>query len=171
MTAGFQRPTQSQTWSSSTAKGLRGSAGIAPSRCTIIRMASFISLHDSRVLGIDATPRLRRAALSAVARNAAHRTLLPTAIEHYVAADASVRGNDAFVDGLDMIGLGFGRSVPFKRSHFLFLVRAFVLLAMRFDFNSDDVGLIALISLGATGEPRPVQGSQPALATKLPLFP
>ena len=38
--------------------------------------------------------------------------LLPTAIEHYVAADASVRVIDAFVDGLDMIGLGFGRSVP-----------------------------------------------------------
>jgi transposase len=38
--------------------------------------------------------------------------LLPAAIEDYVAADASVRVIDAFVDGLDMIGLGFGRSVP-----------------------------------------------------------
>ena len=38
--------------------------------------------------------------------------LLPAAIEDYVAADAPVRVIDVFVDGLDMIGLGFGRSVP-----------------------------------------------------------
>jgi transposase len=38
--------------------------------------------------------------------------LLPAAIEDYVAADASVRVIDAFVDGLDVRGLGFGRSVP-----------------------------------------------------------
>jgi transposase len=38
--------------------------------------------------------------------------LLPAAIEDYVAADAPVRVIDAFVDGLDVIGLGFGRSVP-----------------------------------------------------------
>jgi transposase len=37
--------------------------------------------------------------------------LLP-AIEDYVAADAPVRVIDAFVDGFDVRGLGFGRSVP-----------------------------------------------------------
>ncbi len=34
--------------------------------------------------------------------------LLPVAIEDYVAADAPVRVIDAFVDGLDVNGLGFG---------------------------------------------------------------
>ena len=38
--------------------------------------------------------------------------LLPAAIEDYVVADAPVRVLDAFVDGLDVRGLGFGRSVP-----------------------------------------------------------
>ena len=38
--------------------------------------------------------------------------LLPAAIEDYVAAGAPVRVIDAFVDGLDVSGLGFGRSVP-----------------------------------------------------------
>jgi transposase len=38
--------------------------------------------------------------------------LLPAAIEDYVAADAPVRVIDAFVDGLDVAGLGFGRSSP-----------------------------------------------------------
>jgi transposase len=38
--------------------------------------------------------------------------LLPVAIEDYVAADAPVRVIDAFVNGLDVNGLGFGRSVP-----------------------------------------------------------
>jgi transposase len=38
--------------------------------------------------------------------------LLPATIEDYVTADASVRVVDAFVDGLDVKGLGFGRSVP-----------------------------------------------------------
>jgi transposase len=38
--------------------------------------------------------------------------LLPAAIEDYVAADAAVRVIDAFVDGLDFKGLGFGRSMP-----------------------------------------------------------
>jgi len=38
--------------------------------------------------------------------------LLPAAIDDYVAADASVRVIDAFVEGLDVAGLGFGRSVP-----------------------------------------------------------
>lgn len=38
--------------------------------------------------------------------------LLPAAIEDYVVADAPVRVIDAFVDGLDVTGLGFGRSVP-----------------------------------------------------------
>ena len=38
--------------------------------------------------------------------------LLPAAIEDYVAAAAAVRVIDAFVDGLDVSGLGFGRSVP-----------------------------------------------------------
>ena len=37
---------------------------------------------------------------------------LPAAIEDYVAADAPVRVIDAFVDGLDVNGLGLGRSVP-----------------------------------------------------------
>lgn len=38
--------------------------------------------------------------------------LLPAVIEDYVAADAPVRVIDAFVDGLDVRGLRFGRSVP-----------------------------------------------------------
>jgi transposase len=38
--------------------------------------------------------------------------LLPAAIEDYVAAAAPVRVIDAFVDGLDVSGLGFERSVP-----------------------------------------------------------
>ncbi len=38
--------------------------------------------------------------------------LLPAAIEDYVAADAPVRVIDAFVAGLDVRGLRFGRSVP-----------------------------------------------------------
>jgi transposase len=38
--------------------------------------------------------------------------LLPARLEDYVAPDAPVRVIDAFVDGLDMAGLGFGRSVP-----------------------------------------------------------
>lgn len=38
--------------------------------------------------------------------------LLPSAIEDYVAAAAPVRVIDAFVDGLDMAGLGFGRARP-----------------------------------------------------------
>lgn len=38
--------------------------------------------------------------------------LLPAAIEDYVTANASVRVIDAFVDGLDVRGLGFGRSIP-----------------------------------------------------------
>ncbi|HEX5421853.1 MAG TPA: IS1182 family transposase [Gammaproteobacteria bacterium] len=38
--------------------------------------------------------------------------LLPAAIEDYVAADAPVRVIDAFVDGLDVRELAFGRSVP-----------------------------------------------------------
>ena len=37
--------------------------------------------------------------------------LLPAAIEDYVVADAPVRVIDAFVDGLDVRGLGFGRSI------------------------------------------------------------
>ena len=38
--------------------------------------------------------------------------LLPALIEDYVAADAPIRVIDAFVDGLDIAGLGFGRGVP-----------------------------------------------------------
>jgi transposase len=38
--------------------------------------------------------------------------LLPAAIEDYVAADAPVRVIDAFVDGLNVGELGFGRSIP-----------------------------------------------------------
>ena len=43
--------------------------------------------------------------------------LLPAAIEDYVAADAPVRAIDAFVDGLDVRGLGFGRSITRHKSH------------------------------------------------------
>src|ERR1700739_982812 len=38
--------------------------------------------------------------------------LLPAAIEDYVTADAPVRVIDAFVDGLNVGELGFGRSTP-----------------------------------------------------------
>ena len=39
-------------------------------------------------------------------------SLLPARVEDYVAADAAVRVIDAFVDGLDLAGLGFGRTSP-----------------------------------------------------------
>lgn len=39
-------------------------------------------------------------------------SLLPAAVEDYVMAEAPVRVIDAFVDGLDVRQLGFGRSVP-----------------------------------------------------------
>jgi transposase len=39
-------------------------------------------------------------------------SLLPALIEDYVAADAPVRVIDAFADGLDIAGLGFGRAAP-----------------------------------------------------------
>ncbi len=39
-------------------------------------------------------------------------SLLPALVEDYVAANAPVRVIDAFVEGLDMIGLGFSRAVP-----------------------------------------------------------
>jgi transposase len=38
--------------------------------------------------------------------------LLPAAVEDYVTADGPVRVVDAFVDGLDVSGLGFGRAAP-----------------------------------------------------------
>ncbi len=38
--------------------------------------------------------------------------LLPAVIEDYVAKDAPVRVIDAFVDGLDVVGLGFSRAIP-----------------------------------------------------------
>jgi len=38
--------------------------------------------------------------------------LLPVSLEDYVAAEAPVRVIDAFVDGLDMAGLGFERAAP-----------------------------------------------------------
>lgn len=44
--------------------------------------------------------------------NRGQAALLPAAIEDYVAADAPVRVIDAFVNGLDASGLGFGRAVP-----------------------------------------------------------
>jgi hypothetical protein len=47
----------------------------------------------------------------------------------------------------------------------------FLLLAIGLDFDLEEVGLIALMSSGAIGEPRPVHTSQPAPAAKLPLFP
>jgi hypothetical protein len=55
--------------------------------------------------------------------------LLPAAIEDYVAEDAPVRVIDAFVDGLDVRGLGFGRSEPafgIRRYSLIFLKLAFV---------------------------------------------
>jgi len=39
-------------------------------------------------------------------------TLLPAAIEDYVSRNAPVRVIDAFVDGLDVVGLGFSRAIP-----------------------------------------------------------
>jgi hypothetical protein len=44
--------------------------------------------------------------------NRGQLALRPTAIEDYVPADAPVRVIDAFVNGLDAKGLGFGRAVP-----------------------------------------------------------
>ena len=45
-------------------------------------------------------------------RDRGQAALLPAAIEDYVLAGAPVRVIDAFVDGLDVNGLGFRRSVP-----------------------------------------------------------
>jgi transposase len=47
-----------------------------------------------------------------VGEDRSQAALLPARLEDYVAPDASVRVIDAFVDGLDMAGLGFGRAVP-----------------------------------------------------------
>jgi transposase len=44
--------------------------------------------------------------------NRGQLALLLAAVEDYVAADAPVRVIDAFVNGLDARGLGFGRAVP-----------------------------------------------------------
>ena len=44
--------------------------------------------------------------------NRSQAALLPAAIEDYVTADAPVRVIDAFVDGLNVNALGFGRTVP-----------------------------------------------------------
>jgi transposase len=47
-----------------------------------------------------------------VGEDRAQSSLLPARIEDYVAGDAPVRVIDAFVDGLDLSALGFGRAVP-----------------------------------------------------------
>lgn len=47
-----------------------------------------------------------------VGEERAQASLLPARVEDYVAADAPVRVIDAFVDGLDLAGLGFGRAAP-----------------------------------------------------------
>ena len=39
-------------------------------------------------------------------------SLLPARIDDYVGAEAAVRVIDAFVEGLDVVGLGFVRAVP-----------------------------------------------------------
>lgn len=44
--------------------------------------------------------------------NRGQALLLPARIEDYVAADAAVRVIDAFVDGLDLVGVGFSRATP-----------------------------------------------------------
>ena len=58
-------------------------------------------------------------------------------------------------------------------TYFFLRLRVFLLLvrAIGLDFDLEEVGLIALMSPGAIGEPRPVHASQPAPAAKLPLFP
>jgi transposase len=43
------------------------------------------------------------------------RSLLPAELEDYVAEDNLVRAVDAFVDGLDLCKLGFGRAAPLER--------------------------------------------------------
>ncbi|GEP01910.1 IS1182 family transposase [Methylobacterium haplocladii] len=47
-----------------------------------------------------------------VGEDRAQASLLPARVEGFVAAEAAVRVIDAFVDGLDLAGLGFGRAVP-----------------------------------------------------------
>ena len=42
-------------------------------------------------------------------------SLFPAALEDYVAEDNLVRAVDAFVEGLDLGKLGFGRFVPLER--------------------------------------------------------
>jgi transposase len=44
-------------------------------------------------------------------------TLFPDRLEDYVAEDNPVRAVDAFVDQLDLIGLGFSRVVPQRTGH------------------------------------------------------
>ncbi|MCJ2131221.1 IS5/IS1182 family transposase, partial [Methylobacterium sp. E-045] len=47
-----------------------------------------------------------------VGEDRAQAWLMPACVEDYVGAEAAVRVIDAFVDGLDLSGLGFVRSVP-----------------------------------------------------------
>lgn len=47
-----------------------------------------------------------------VGEERAQASLLPARVEDYVAADAPVRVIDAFVDGVDLAGLGFCRAAP-----------------------------------------------------------
>ena len=56
-------------------------------------------------------------------------------------------------------------------AHFVLRTAIFFRLAAILSLDWDAVGLIALMSCGAIGEPRPVQASQPLAAWKLPLLP
>jgi transposase len=47
-----------------------------------------------------------------VGEDRAQASLMPACVDDYVGAEAAVRVIDAFVDGLDLSGLGFVRSVP-----------------------------------------------------------
>src|SRR5262245_60395195 len=66
-----------------------------------------------------------------------------------------------------------GTAVWYMITYFFLRIRVFLLLVLvlGLDFDLEELGLIALMSPGAIGEPRPVHASQPAPAAKLPLFP
>ena len=65
--------------------------------------------------------------------------------------------------------LNSGRPSGSRETKRVYLLARIFLPAAGLDF--EEPGLTTLMTRGATGEPRPVHASHPALATKLPLFP
>jgi transposase len=78
-------------------------------KCPQVRQTVWkLGLRDS-----DADPGAIESSMTHIAGHDRDQILLlPEAVDDYVAADNPVRFIDAFVDGLDLSALGFGRVVP-----------------------------------------------------------